>query len=205
MEASLNQRAKETLDRAMNDLKEVNESGGWEVFGHGKKIEQMRKPSDVLFLIRGVCTIPLDHETVKAFVEKPENRPKFFTDISEVRVLETLSDGSQITLNVIKCPPGVSDRESITVCGVRVDDEENIYIAERSIDYGHPVQDGKVRVDLHMSGFVIQPVGPRECTLAYIFNLDPKGALPEAFVNLVQKKQAKVPGIVRELLKSGER
>jgi hypothetical protein len=206
MEPSYEQYAKGVLQQAFADLKDIDESGGWEVFGHGKKVEQMRKPSDVLFLFRGICTVPLDHETVRDFLKRPENRPKYSTDIKEVVILETFDDGTVVNVNKIWTPPGVSNRDSVTVFGVMQDEEENIYIAERSVEHkGYPEQNGYVRVNLMMSGFVIRPIGPRECTLSFVFNLDPRGSLPEGFVRMVQKKEAKMPGYIRDLLKKGER
>ena len=198
--------ARSVLAQALKDLKEIDESGGWEIFSRGKKVEKMRKPSEVLFLIRGVCEVPLSFEEVRDFLRKPTSRVKYITDMTNVDEVLIFGDGVSITRNTIKTPPGVSDRDAVTVNGMCEDQDECFYIAERSVEYPPlPPQDGFIRSNLLLSGFVVRPIGPRSTVLSYVFNLDPRGALPEAFVNFVQKEQAKVPGIVRELMKNGER
>lgn len=205
MEGSFENYVKSVLSDALNSLKEIDESGGWEIFSRSKKIEKMRKPSEVLFLIRGVCEVPLSFEEVRDFLHKPDSRLKYISDLSEVNVVSTIGEDITITHNKIKTPPGISNRDSVTVNGM-FEENDTFYIAERSIEYPEiPPIDGTVRANLLMSGFVVRPIGPRSTMLSYVFNLDPRGALPEAFVNIVQKKQAEVPGIVRELLKAGER
>lgn len=206
MESSSHQQAKAVLDQALKELKEIDESGGWEIFGHGKGVEQMRKPSEVLFLIRGVCEVPLDHETIRDFIWATENKKKYDPAIAEVRVLETLSEDSRICYTKIKTPLVLSDRESVIVEGITQDEDENFYYVEKSIDYPSlPSAEGTIRVNLIIKGFVIKPIGPRSASLSYIFNLDPRGSLPEAVVNFIQKSQAKIAGTVRDLLKAGER
>ena len=206
MEGSFEQQARTVIAQALKDLKEIDESAGWEFFSRSKGVDKMRKRSDVLFLIRGVCEVPLSFEEVRDFLTNTSNRPKYVTDISSVDQVLSFPDGPSITHNHIKTPPGVSNRDSVTVNGVYEDEDENIFIAERSIEYPQiPPVDGVVRANLLLSGFVVRPTGPRTTMLSHVFNLDPRGSLPEAFINLVQKAQANVPGNIRELLKSGER
>ncbi|OMJ66746.1 hypothetical protein SteCoe_36311 [Stentor coeruleus] len=206
MEGSLEQKAREIANQALVDLKSIDASQGWEIFSTENDVQQMRKPLDNLFLVRGQTEVPLDFELVRDFVHNIENKTKLDEYFEEVKLVESFSNDLRIIHHKIKCPPGVTNRESVVVQGLFSDDQENYYIVERSIEHPSvPITDAYVRVDLYMWGFVIKPTGPRSATLSHVFHLDPKGSLPNFFVNLVQKCQAATPGMVRELLKSGER
>ncbi|OMJ66736.1 hypothetical protein SteCoe_36322 [Stentor coeruleus] len=206
MEGSLEQKAREVVTQALADLKSIDVSQGWDIFSTDNDVQQMRKPLENLFLVRGQTEVPLDFEIIRDFVHNIDHKHKYHTDFEEVRVVEAFSDELKIIHHKIKTPPGVANRESVVVQGLFSDEEENVYLVERSIEHPSvPVTAGYVRVDLYICGFVIRPTGPRSATLSYIFHLDPKGSLPTFFVNLIQKDKASIPFTVRELLKSGER
>lgn len=206
MEGGFEQEARKLLEESLQALKVLDTSTGYEVFSHSKQVESMRKPSDTLFMLRGVCEVPLDYETIRDFIKEPSNKAKWDPDMEEVREVIKYSDDISIVYNRIKTPPGVSGRDAVYVQGVFMDDDENIFIPSRSVDFpGLPIVNGIVRVNVNMAGYVIKPTGPRSSVLSYIFNVDPKGALPNMLVNLVQKTQTRFPGAIRDLLKAGER
>lgn len=206
MESFGQEEAMKVLAQSLEDLKSLEQSTDWDVFSHSKQTESMRKPSGNLYLLRGICEVPLDHETIRDFIINPLNKPKWDSVITDVKELERYSDDFAIIYNYIKTGPGISPREAVYVQGVFMDDDENIFIPSRSIDYPSlPVGIGCIRVNIFMAGYIIRPIGPRLSQLQFISKVDPCGTIPTMLTNIIQKTQTRVPALIRDLLKNGER
>ena len=68
MDEYLKQKSEKIAAEALTDLKAYDASSGWEIFSTDKKVKKMRKRLGNLFLVRGVCDMPLFFETIRDFL-----------------------------------------------------------------------------------------------------------------------------------------
>ena len=98
----------------------------------------------------------------------------------------------------------VSGRDFVNVSHRYTDADGRIIISAYSVPYeGKPEQDGYVRGNIKMAGWVITPDKDNEdkCFAQYVTEIDFAGSLPTALVNQVNTKQGFFVSRVKEVLK----
>ncbi|KAJ0412134.1 hypothetical protein ATCC90586_004054 [Pythium insidiosum] len=130
----------------------------------------------------------------------PEMVPRFDELTREVRVLEKLSEATEVRLASCKSVMFTSARDFLVATTVRRESDGRIIIATRSVDHPAGHQSGFVRALSMISGYVLtpDPSDPNKCELAVIAHMNLGGNVPamvlrfaglSAPIKLVEKVQ----------------
>lgn len=126
--------------------------------------------------------------------------PKFDEMTKEVRLLERLSEATEVRVVSAKSVMFTSARDFCVASTVRREASGRVVIATRSVDHPQGSQKGYVRALIYISGYVVtpDPEDPNACELAVVAHMDLGGNMPamvvrylglSAPIKLVQKIQ----------------
>jgi|UniRef100_K3WT67 hypothetical protein len=110
--------------------------------------------------------------------------PKFDEMTKEVRLLERLSEATEVRVVSAKSVMFTSARDFCVATTVRKEASGRIVIATRSVDHPQGNQKGYVRALIHISGYIVtpDPHDPNACELAVIAHMDLGGNMPAMVV-----------------------
>ncbi|TYZ66765.1 hypothetical protein PybrP1_007753 [[Pythium] brassicae (nom. inval.)] len=126
--------------------------------------------------------------------------PKFDEMTKEVKLLERLSEATEVRLVTAKSVMFTSARDFCVASTVRREASGRIVIATRSVDHPQGHTKGFVRALIYISGYIVtpDPHDPNACELAVVAHMDLGGNMPamvvrylglSAPIKLVQKIQ----------------
>ncbi|DBA01912.1 TPA: hypothetical protein N0F65_005101 [Lagenidium giganteum] len=117
----------------------------------------------------------------------PDYVPKYDEMTATVRVLEVLSEATQIRLVSCKSVMFTGARDFCVATTVRKEASGRIVIATRSVEHPEGVQSGYVRALSYISGYILtpDPTNPDACEIAVLAHMDLGGYMPAMVINYV--------------------
>jgi len=111
--------------------------------------------------------------------------PKFDDMTKEVRVVEKLSDATEVRVVSCKSVMFTSARDFVVATTVRREADGRILIATRSVDHPAGKRAGYTRALSYISGYVVtpDPVDPNACVVSVIAHMDLGGNMPAMVIN----------------------
>jgi len=95
---------------------------------------------------------------------------------------------------------GVAGRDFVLL-GHRFEDPSGrVTITTTSIDWGKPPEHALVRADLHVAGYVLQPLPDGTLHVTYVNHVDVKGNIPSFVIRMVQTKQPLTLAHIKRIL-----
>lgn len=79
-------------------------------------------------------------------------------------------------------------------------EEDRLIVAFKSVNYDIPLQPGTIRVEIHVSGFIVEKINENECRFSNLASVDPKGAVPFFLKNKMYEMQGKMPLKMKQAL-----
>lgn len=168
---------------------EIAEAKDWEQIDDRDGILVYRKhvPGSPLYAFRGKGVIEAPAEKVGWVLADNAHRVEWVDRLVKSVVLEEPGPYEQVIYQHYKCPPGVSDRDFVYRAKAFSKQDGSVVLEIASeIHAGAPPTVG-VRGELQMCSYVLSPAGPNKTHVDVIIMTDPKGALPDFLINLVQK------------------
>ena len=200
MVEGVNEAARANWTNSVQKLIDLDESDDWEIFKRKGDWVGMRMKTDVLFALKGECIINSDPQPIIDLIRVPENKLKFSPDIEAAELLHDVDGNLKIIYNRIKTPPIISNRDAVFVQGMQQDGEDTYIASTSTVFPERPEIDGVVRVNVIIGGYIVRPIEPGKCTFSYIMNVDPRGDIPSAVTNMVQKRQIKIVLTIRDIV-----
>eukprot|EP00339_Tiarina_fusa_P015843 CAMPEP_0117023768 /NCGR_PEP_ID=MMETSP0472-20121206/17710_1 /TAXON_ID=693140 ORGANISM="Tiarina fusus, Strain LIS" /NCGR_SAMPLE_ID=MMETSP0472 /ASSEMBLY_ACC=CAM_ASM_000603 /LENGTH=205 /DNA_ID=CAMNT_0004729991 /DNA_START=70 /DNA_END=687 /DNA_ORIENTATION=- len=166
------------------------------------KIHLRHVEESAVVMLRGVTTIPCTPDDILKCTEDLESRKSWDELFIEGNVVRELDDAHQIIHFKFKSPSMmVTNRDFVMARAVKRNDDGVILSNHVSVVVDDcPDAKGFVRGDVFASGYWIKPNGDGTSTVAYVVQIDPKGWIPTAIVNVVAKKQPLVLAKMRDFL-----
>uniref|UniRef100_A0A7S4MT69 START domain-containing protein n=1 Tax=Vannella robusta TaxID=1487602 RepID=A0A7S4MT69_9EUKA len=193
------------VDDTMDSLQKLCTSDDdWEYLNDKKdvKIHLRHVEDSAVVMLRGVTTIPKTPEEILKCTEDLESRKAWDELFIEGSVVKELDENHQVIHFKFKSPSMmVTNRDFVMARAVKRCDDGTILSNHVSVvDDDAPDAKGFVRGDVFASGYWLKPNGDGTSTAAYVVQIDPKGWIPTAIVNVVAKKQPLVLAKMREYL-----
>lgn len=110
--------------------------------------------------------------------------PKFDDMTKDVKLLERLSEATEVRLVSAKSVMFTSARDFCVASTVRREPSGRVLIATRSVDHPQGTQKGFVRALSYISGYIVTPDAhdPNACELSVVAHMDLGGNLPAMVV-----------------------
>jgi hypothetical protein len=170
---------------------------------NGVTICKKSVPGNPLNMMRGACVIRRSPDSVLAMVTNKERKAEWDSLFRSARLVEELCPEYEIACDEYKAVWPTSPRDFCTVRGVARLADGTIIAAGKSVTHPRcPEGNGFVRGNVHMAGFVLQPLSPSSTQVIYLSNADVKGSLPTAIVNKVSMEQPMCVAGLRTLVES---
>jgi len=154
--------------------------------------------------MRGRTDINATADEVLKCTEDLDARAKWDELFIKGSVIQDIDETHQVIHFQFKSPSMmVTNRDFVMARAVRRLEDGTILSNHRSVvhpDCGDCK--GFVRGDVFESGYYIKPNGNGGCTVVYVVQIDPKGWIPTAIVNMVAKKQPLVLAKMKDHLKN---
>ena len=187
------------------DLVKFANNDGWTKYEEkeGVTVYTMKSESG-LNCIKGEAVLDFNANVVEEFVFRPETKPRCDDGCEESTAIESFGDDIKFEYLRYKGKLLVSGRDFVVCTHKFTDEEGRIIISTYSVQHADkPDQDGYVRGDIKMAGWVIVPEKDSEdkCKVQYVTEIDFSGSLPTALVNQVNTKQGFYVLKVAEALK----
>jgi len=167
------------------------------------KIHLRQVEDSAVVMLRGVATIPGSPEDILKCTEDLESRKQWDELFISGSVVKQIDDNHQLIHFKFKSPSMVvTNRDFLMARAVRKCDDGVILSNHVSVvsDEDCPDCKGFVRGEVFASGYWIKPNDDNTSTVAYVVQIDPKGWIPTAIVNIVAKKQPLVLAKMRDYL-----
>lgn len=185
---------KAKADEGLNKLRELSTGDeGWKADKEkeGVSIHHRYVEGSSIVMMRGKLEIPASAKAVLECTEDLETRKQWDELFIEGSNVETLDDSHQVLHFKFKSGTMmVSNRDFVMARSVRTNDDGTIVANHVSIEHPDVGENkGFVRGEIDVSGYFIEPLSDSSCRVTYVVQLDPKGWVPTAAVNLVAVKQ----------------
>lgn len=136
------------------------------------------------FTMRTVGKLRVSAAKAAKILVDAEMVPKFDEMTKEVKLLERLSEATEVRMVSAKSVMFTSARDFCVATTVRKESSGRILIATRSVDHPQGNQKGYTRALIYISGYIVtpDPQDPNACELAVIAHMDLGGNMPAMVV-----------------------
>eukprot|EP00330_Aristerostoma_sp_ATCC50986_P007684 CAMPEP_0114593842 /NCGR_PEP_ID=MMETSP0125-20121206/15439_1 /TAXON_ID=485358 ORGANISM="Aristerostoma sp., Strain ATCC 50986" /NCGR_SAMPLE_ID=MMETSP0125 /ASSEMBLY_ACC=CAM_ASM_000245 /LENGTH=187 /DNA_ID=CAMNT_0001793431 /DNA_START=1693 /DNA_END=2256 /DNA_ORIENTATION=+ len=158
------------------------------------KIDKVRVDDSPIVLIRA-RSILKGYSCMELFeqIYDSENRKKWDTVTTQLKILEQVDDKTDVIHFVIKTPFGCSNRDFVQKREYCLDYPKKDHIVVSFVSVTHPAMPhikGNVRGDTKIAGYVMRPLpdDPNSTEMFILSQCDIKGMVPKFIVNYVAGK-----------------
>ena len=200
------------LEHAFNDvLENTRGNAPWKFVMEkdGVTIYQNNQPGDPVNKMKGIIEMPFSARTVCDFVTMKEYQKEWNDAIDKTFCIEeNVTSRYSVDYTCYKAPWPVSARDFVFVQGMKLLENGCYVTAATSVEHPQaPSMNGRVRGELHGSGFFIEPIGGGSstgteehnigsssqelgrCRVSYVAQIDLKGWLSPKLVAKVNLHQ----------------
>ncbi|GAB9473032.1 hypothetical protein Gpo141_00010195 [Globisporangium polare] len=151
---------------------------------HGIKVVYGEVPDSDWYTMRTTGKLRVSAARAAKILMAADMVPKFDDMTKEVKLLERLSEATEVRLVSAKSIMFTSARDFCVASTVRREASGRILIATRSVEHPHGHQKGFVRALIYISGYVVtpDPKDPDACEVAVVAHMDLGGNLPAMVV-----------------------
>lgn len=151
---------------------------------HGINVVYGEVPGSDWYTMRTTGKLRVSAAKAAKILMSADMVPKFDDMTKEVKLLERLSEATEVRLVSAKSIMFTSARDFCVASTVRREANGRILIATRSVEHPQGHQKGYVRALIYISGYVVtpDPKDPNACEVAVVAHMDLGGNLPAMVV-----------------------
>lgn len=172
---------------------------GWEDLGVKDDVHSFRTHYANGYLLKATCTMPFPPQVVYDLVKDYTRKKEWSLTLKQCQILQHFSDHTRLVYEEYQTPWPISNRDILVGNYLQETSDYKLSVFYSVEHPSVPPNRSLVRAHCDVGGFVVREDGASS-RVTFVLCNDPRGSIPQAIVNTVQKKQAGSLSRIRDFL-----